>query len=310
MSDAPRGPCLRLLSRASHYGLVAVFLWSTAATAFKLALESAEPCMVVLTSSVVSLTFLAVWNAAARHRLTFGILLGALPRGFLNPFLYYLVLLEAYDRLPAQVAMVVNYLWPVMLVLMHSAISRRRPPAGSILAISVSFCGVILLALMRPGGGSGPDAAGMLLALASTVIWAGFWLLNRHGQGDAPGSLSLLGGFIWGVLFLFALAAFTGRLEVPDGRSLLFGAWIGMFEMGLTYLVWSRALSLARNPAEVGNLIYLTPFLSLGFISLVLDEPLRLQTLCGLVLVLTGIVIQNRVDSAGAVAERSTDQSP
>jgi len=44
----------------------------------------------------------------------------------------------------------------------------------------------------------------------------------------------------------------------------------------------------------VGNLIYITPFLSLGFIAVVLGEPLRPATLAGLVLVLAGILIGRR----------------
>ena len=122
------------LSIAKRYGLAAVALWSTAATAFKLALASSEPCMVVLSASVVSLAFLAVLCASTGARLSWRIMLRALPRGFLNPFVYYLVLLEAYDRLPAQIAMVVNYLWPVVLVLLHAAAGRRRLRAGSLLA--------------------------------------------------------------------------------------------------------------------------------------------------------------------------------
>ena len=280
-------------SRAVPLGLAAVLLWSTAATAFELALRSASPCMVVLISSAFSLAFLAAWNAMARTRPTRADLVSALPRGFLNPFVYYLVLLEAYDRLPAQVAMVVNYVWPVMLVLMHSVAKRKRPRAGGLLAMAVSFGGVAVLALLQPGGTRSADAAGLALALASTVIWAGYWLLNLgSGSKGSSDPARLMAGFAWGTLFLLLFALATGRFEAPGIGTVLAGGWIGLFEMGLTYVIWSRALSVARDPAEVGNLIYITPFLSLGFIAVVLGEPLRPATLAGLALVLTGILIE------------------
>lgn len=282
-------------SRAVPLGLAAVLLWSTAATAFKLALRSASPCMVVLISSAFSLAFLAVWNAVARTRPTRADFLSALPRGFLNPFLYYLVLLEAYDRLPAQVAMVVNYMWPVMLVLMHSVIKRRRPGAVDLSAMAVSFGGVAVLALLQPRGTGSMDAVGLALALASTVIWAGYWLLNLgSGSGGSSDSAGLMAAFAWGTLFLLLFALASGRFETPRAGTVLACLWIGLFEMGLTYIVWSRALAVARDPAEVGNLIYITPFLSLGFIAVVLGEPLRPATLAGLVLVLAGILIGRR----------------
>lgn len=287
------------LSMAKRYGLASVALWSTAATAFKLALASSEPCMVVLSASVVSLAFLAVLCTARGDRLTWRIMLESLPRGILNPFVYYLVLLEAYDRLPAQIAMVVNYLWPVVLVLLHATAGRRRLRAGSLLAVLISFGGVAVLALLGPGGGGRTDPAGLALALASTVIWAGYWLLGLGRGSGAPESVRLLAGFTWGVLFLAAYAVFTGGLAVPGAGSVLAGIWIGLFEMGLTYVLWSRALSLAKEPAEVGSLVYLTPFLSLCFIALVLGEEIRPATLPGLLLVLAGIAVQRRVESQG-----------
>lgn len=289
------------LSIAKRYGLAAVALWSTAATAFKLALASSEPCMVVLSASVVSLAFLAVLCASTGARLSWRIMLRALPRGFLNPFVYYLVLLEAYDRLPAQIAMVVNYLWPVVLVLLHAAAGRRRLRAGSLLAVLISFGGVAVLALAGPGDGGAADPAGLALALGSTVIWACYWLLGLAGGPGAPESIRLLAGFAWGVLFLAAYAAVTGGFTLPDAGAVLAGVWIGLFEMGLTYVLWSRALSLAKDPAEVGSLIYLTPFLSLCLIALVLGEGIRPATLPGLALVLAGIAVQRRMESRGVM---------
>ncbi len=281
---------------ARRLGLAAVCLWATAATAFKLGLAETTPYMLVLTSSVVSLVFLGIWALASGRRPDTRMMLSALPRGFLNPFLYYLVLLEAYDRLPAQVAMVVNYLWPVMLVLIHAALPGGRLSGRSLAAILTSFCGVALLAALYPRADGGVSTSGILLALASTVIWAVYWLSSMRGGG--AGSARLLCNFLWGCLFLVAWGLAGGALRTPGIRALAASAWIGIFEMGLTYVVWLAALSRARDPAQVGNLIYLTPFLSLAFIALVLGEPLRVSTLAGLALVLAGILLQRGVGTA------------
>ena len=65
--------------------------------------------------------------------------------------------------------------------------------------------------------------------------------------------------------------------------------------MGITYILWLKALSLSRTTAQVGNLIYLSPFLSLFFIRIVVGEPIAASTVLGLALIVTGIVAQRRV---------------
>jgi drug/metabolite transporter (DMT)-like permease len=189
--------------------------------------------------------------------------------------------------------MVINYLWPIMLVLLsvpllHHSL-RRRDVAGMLL----SFGGVLVLALGGTSqGGSRPGVAGLVLALASTGIWALYWILNMKASGDPVARLA--GGFAWGLVYLLCLGLASGRLEFAGlGAEVLFGGlWVGLFEMGLTYIIWLEALSLARSPAEVGSLIYVTPFASLAFIGLVAGEPLQVATFLGLALVLAGLRVQ------------------
>ena len=213
-------------------------------------------------------------------------------RGFLNPFLYYLVLLEAYDRLPAQVAMVINYLWPVVLVLMSAPLLRQKVTGRALGALSVCFSGVTVMAL---GGGSvlgSLPLGAMGLALFSTVIWALFWVTTLRTAGDRVSALA--GGFLFGVLYLLLAGLVTGRLpnlgEIP-WQGLAGAIYIGLFEMGITFVVWLRALSLAGTTAEVGNLVYLTPFLSLVLIGVFTGETVSPWTIVGLVLVVVGIVL-------------------
>jgi drug/metabolite transporter (DMT)-like permease len=70
--------------------------------------------------------------------------------------------------------------------------------------------------------------------------------------------------------------------------------YIGTFEMGIAFVAWLRALRLSRTTAQVGQLIYLTPFLSLLAIGLVVGEPIYASTVAGLALIVGGIVLQRR----------------
>jgi drug/metabolite transporter (DMT)-like permease len=73
----------------------------------------------------------------------------------------------------------------------------------------------------------------------------------------------------------------------------LFGAtYVGIFEMGITFVIWLKALKFSKTTAHVSNLIYLSPFLSLVFIYLFVGEQILLSTVIGLILIVVGIFIQ------------------
>ena len=68
--------------------------------------------------------------------------------------------------------------------------------------------------------------------------------------------------------------------------------YVGVFEMGLAFVLWSRAMKLATNTSRVSNLIFISPFLSLVFIYLILGEVILASTWVGLVLIVAGLWLQ------------------
>jgi drug/metabolite transporter (DMT)-like permease len=62
--------------------------------------------------------------------------------------------------------------------------------------------------------------------------------------------------------------------------------------MGITFLVWLKALRLSKTTANVANLIYLVPFFALVVISLVVGEKILFSTVIGFVLIVAGIILQ------------------
>ncbi|MHC4567442.1 MAG: EamA family transporter, partial [Planctomycetota bacterium] len=65
-----------------------------------------------------------------------------------------------------------------------------------------------------------------------------------------------------------------------------------LFEMGITFLIWLKALKLAKSTASVSSLIYLVPFLAFIVIYFVLDERILPSTVIGAVFIVGGIVFQ------------------
>ncbi len=278
--------------------LIAVVFWSTAASAFKITLRWLTPYQLVLLATAVSTA--ALWTMILLRkrpckdtdssRSTF---LGPAARGLLNPFLYYLILLEAYNGLPAQIAMVINYLWPMVLMILSAPLLKQRVSFKMAVASVISFCGVGVLAIGGNPIGGHLALPAIGLALASTVIWALFWILNVRASGDAVRNLAE--SFLFGLLYLVIYGVISGKIIgicCLDIHGVIGSVYIGLFEMGITFVIWQKALEFSETTSEVGNLIYLTPFIALIFIGSIVGEKIGLWTVAGLLLVISGNVLQ------------------
>ncbi|MCZ7597476.1 MAG: DMT family transporter [Gammaproteobacteria bacterium] len=262
--------------KAYAAALGAVACWSTVAAAFKLTLAHIGSDALVVYSAAAALVFLGAvtlvtgslgefrqWSAAD--------VLRSATLGSLNPFLYYLVLFKAYDLLPAHRAQPLNFAWPVVLVALSAILLRQRIRAVSYAALAISFSGVVIIATHgNPLSFTLSDPLGVALALGSTVVWALYWLYSASDARDPVNRLAA--NFAFGLAYVALYAAASGRLEWPSAAAAAGSVYIGVMEMGLGFVFWLRALKLSRTTAEVGNLIYLTPFLSLMVIAVVVGE--------------------------------------
>lgn len=283
--------------KAFFAALTAVLLWSTVATGFKLGLTVLRPLqLLLLGTSVSAVVFILAatlnrsWQIDRRH------LVEAAGLGAVNPFLYYVVLFAAYDRLPAQIAQPLNYTWAITLALLAIPILGQRLPARTLAGILVSYAGVVVL-LMQDHFTSLPriDWLGVVLALSSTVLWASYWLLTARSRSN-PTSLMAL-SFLF-ALPLVLLACLLGPgLPAINARTLFYGAWVGLIEMGVTYLLWQRSMRLTRQAAKIGALIFLSPFVSLFLISVVLREPIHATSIFGLLIIVGGLGLTGRPDA-------------
>ena len=182
----------------------------------------------------------------------------------------------------------------MVLVLLSAPLLGQRIGVGSVAAILVSFSGVVLIATRGDPGALGVSHPwGASLALGSSLIWASFWIFNLRDRRDPVLKLFLSFGF--GSLFILATVLLGEGIRTPNWPGFLGGIYSGLFEMGLTFLLWLRALELAGATARVSNLVFLAPFLSLVFIRVLVGEPILPSTLAGLVLIICGILLQQRL---------------
>lgn len=281
---------------AYFYAALAIFFWSTVATAFKIALRYLNPSMLLLTATFTSLMVyfvLILFNGWLKElkNLSLRDYLYAALLGFLNPFLYYLILFKAYELLPAQVAQPLNMIWPIVLVFLSIPILHQKIGFRSFIALFISFAGVFFISsqgsFFHPGKS---DPLGVALALGSSVIWSLFFLFSTKDRKEE--TLKLFLAFFFAFLFILLLNSFTGNLSMPPLKGLLTGIYVGFFEMGFTFLFWLKALRLSTSTDKISNLVYIAPFISLIFIHFFVGEKIYITTLMGLLLIIFGIFFQ------------------
>lgn len=288
---------MRNQTKAYAYALTTVLLWSTVASAFKLSLRHVDHFQLLLYASAVSILVLSVILVAqGRWRLVWSYsgrqYAQSLALGLLNPFLYYLILFKAYDLLPAQEAQPLNYTWALTLAFLSVPLLGQRLALRDVLAGLVSYSGVVVISVRGDASGLRfSDPLGVALALGSTVIWALYWIYNTKDQRDPVAGLWL--NFVFGFPFVAAACWQFSDLRVVSLPGLLGAAYVGTFEMGVTFVCWLMALRLAANTAQVGYLIFISPFLSLVFINLLVGEVIRLTTFAGLGLIVASLVVQH-----------------
>ena len=281
-------------SKALIYGGIAVVSWSTVATMFKMALKYFSHFEMLLIASFtalfifcIAMTILKKWKD-----------LKSLPPkqwgwfalvGLLNPVAYYLVLFKSYALLPAQVAQPINYAWPIVLLVLLAIIARQSIPKLKYIGMGLSLGGVALISLGSGGiSGQSLPVAGLLLAFLSAFLWASYWIVNNQNK-KVDGIVALFLSFLFGSIYLLIGALFVG-VNLNSVPGILSSIYVGAFEMGIPFIFFGLAIRKTNNPALVNQMCYLSPFISLFLIHMILGEQIYTTTYLGLFLIVFGIV--------------------
>lgn len=285
-------------NKAYLLAMTVVVFWSTVASAFKLSLRYLSIIELLLYSTFFSAAALflilviqkklPLLKTLKKQDYLFSALLG-----FLNPFLYYLVVFKAYSLLPAQMAQPLNMIWGIVLVLISIPILKQKVRPIDLIALSICFAGVVVIS--TEGDLSGfqvKNPLGVFLAVGSSLIWSFYWVLNVWDKRDAVVRIFL--NFVFGFGFILLSIVFVFSIKVPAIEGVLGAFYVGLFEMGLAFALWVKALKLSDATADISILIYIVPFISFVFIHIFVGERIMVSSVVGAVLIIGGILINKR----------------
>lgn len=274
---------------------ISILSWASTAAVGTLMMDSLSQFALVFYTSLTAAVFLLILVAATgRLPLLRTLHLKDFVRmsvlGILGMFLMSLFFYNGLARLEAQQAYIINYLWPILIVVFSWLILRKPITAQTCLALLLSFFGVIIVAtegnLANLGG---VDFGGVISCLLGACCYALFAVFNTQVKCDKFVAMLVY----YTSTTLVSLVFLAAQEPVPILSAVQWGGtiWLGMVTNGLAYTTWALAMDLG-NTAKLSNLAYLTPFLSLVYIFFLLHEPILLSSYLGLVFILAGVLLQ------------------
>ncbi|MDB5913650.1 MAG: putative rane protein [Ramlibacter sp.] len=267
------------------HALGAIALWACLAS-LGVALRHVPPFL--LTGLALVIGSVPAWPLARQWKVP----AGTLALGVYGLFGFHFLLFIALRLAPPVEANLVNYLWPLFIVVLAPLFLRdiHLRPAHLIAAL-VGFAGAAIAILGGADSTSGAWSWGYLPALASALIWATYSLGTRRVAAFPTAAIGLV-GLVSGLLSL-ACHALLEPSATLSARDWLLIALMGLGPLGAAFFLWDKALK-NGDPRHIGILSYLTPLASTALLMLVTGRPLNASIALAAALIIGAAVAGTR----------------
>jgi drug/metabolite transporter (DMT)-like permease len=274
---------------------LAIIFWASAPAVGKLLVGNLDVLQLLFFSLLFCLVFmLAAITAGGRLRTLKDVSAGTMAKrcllGMTGVFLYYVCFYGSLSLLRAQETLIINYLWPIFVVLFARLILRERFAPLDGISFTAAFAGVFLsitngnLSAFSPS-----NIVGIILALAGAVSYGLFSVLGKKFRCNGPADIFYAFFFAW--LLTAACLGLCSGFPSLTGKQVAGLAFVGITNYALAFFCWTQALKRGKT-ATVSLLIYLTPFVALVYIRALLREAISPWSIIGLVVMMAGIVLK------------------
>ncbi len=275
------------------YALLAIALWTTLAS-LGTALSHLPPFL--LTGLALIIGSVPSWPLVLRDRRAWQVPPGTLALGIYGLFGYHFLLFIALRYAPPVEANLVNYLWPLLMVVLAPVV---LPGVGlrplHIVAGLLGFAGAAAAILGASGGtaqsGTATGYWGFLPALASAFVWASYSLGTKRVAAFPTSAIGLF-GLVSGVLSLACHVLLEPSVAL-SGRDWLLLVLCGLGPLGAAFFVWDMALK-RGDARQIGILSYLTPLGSTALLLLVTGRPLTWTIVLSAGLIISAALLGTR----------------
>ncbi len=276
------------------FGIATVVMWAPSAAVGKLVLgglDFLQLTFLVMLFSLISIVIIAAtqnklatfFRYSPRDHLYIAII------GFIGYFLYQQLYFLAVHLLPAQTASILDKLWPIMLVVWLAILLKERFTLLSVGALFLSFTGVVIISTNGNLLHLQLNPWGVMSAVSAAVLYGLFSALTKKYHYDIWASA--VGFSLVSCVASFIVMMIFSELPHPTTGQWLGALWLGVVAQSLATATLQYALR-RGNAAMISNLVFLTPFLSLVCVSVLVGEKILVSSVVGLVVIILGIFLQ------------------
>ncbi|CAN5912952.1 EamA family transporter [soil metagenome] len=286
------------------YALTAIAIWATLASLGS-ALSHVPPFL--LTGLALIIGSMPSWPLVLRDRAAWKVPTTTLALGIYGLFGFHFLLFIALRHAPPIEANLVNYLWPLFMVVLAPLLLpgvALRPL--HIVAALLGFVGAAIAILgVRNGTASGTASAavteywGFVPALGSAFIWASYSLWTKRVAAFPTSAIGLF-GLVSGALALVCHALMEPSVTLA-GKDWLLIVLCGLGPLGAAFFVWDMALK-RGDARQIGILSYLTPLASTALLLLVTGRPLTWSIALPAALIIAAAVMGSRASGRAQAA--------
>jgi len=274
------------------YLFLTIFFWASTPAVSKLLLEEMDSFQISFYMILIAMIVLFLMVFVKRKSIKYDVkdYLTFAYMGGLGIFLYYILYFSSLIFISAQETTIINYLWPIMVIVFASLILKERITLKKIIAILLSFMGVyIVVSHDTLSSFTSSNIIGVLLAFLGAVSYSLFSVLGKKYNYDIIASMALY--YLFSFIFIIPTILFFSEIIIPSIKAFIGLLWLGLFSASTGNVLWFLVLKDGET-SKMANMIYLVPFISLVYIYFLTGEKILLSSLIGLILIVLGILIQ------------------
>ncbi len=282
-------------SKAIFFALLTIILWGTTAAVTKMLLgniSNIQLLFYITLSATISTLAVSLFYKKTNEiiALVKNQTLPIFLLGFFGLGVYQYCYVTSFANAPTASVNVLNYMWPILIYVFSIIILKDKLSWKHILSLTLGLLGVVIVITKGQFVAfENQYLPSYMMALIAAFCWAIFSVINKQKGFDPISSVTLYN--FSALILMFLLMLIKGKSFIIPQSDLIGSVYIGVFPTAIAFITWIKALHLGKA-SMIANLGHLTPFISLVFIFLLLKEKIYSSEIIGLIVIVSGILIQ------------------